>query len=549
MQVYGDRSRTIAPCTALAEIARRLEDSSEEALTSALIEAGGLAQGLADLEFHAAGHDDVSDLQSAAMALATAIAGRLLGTGDGADVSALRALQGRRLPGTVQVRDAEGYAFYAVYPQAYAAAAASHAWEGRPLVIGLRSIGTSLAAIVAAATGGEAVSMRPAGPPFRREARASERLKARLAAHDGPFAIVDEGPGLSGSSFGCVADLLASLGIAEERIVFMPSHAGDLGPNASPRHRERWSRARRLVRTLDDIAARDPVPGWFAAEVGSAERIQDISGGAWRTGWRLEDWPPAVEVLERRKIRFRTASGDYSARFAGLGHYGEAKFARAQALHTAGFAPKPIALRRGFLLERWVPGDRPHTSAADDGFLRHLGAYLAFRRDRFPASAEDGANPVALMEMARANAEALWGRAVADRVDGLLARFRPAGEHKVHVDGRLHPWEWRLEGGAIVKLDAIDHSCGHDLVGAQDILWDVAGARIEFDLEPSQLATLARTVSVSPQDVLPVAACYAAFQAGLLSLPASREEAPRLSRRRAMYRDRLMRVLREASAD
>jgi hypothetical protein len=484
------------------------------------------------------------------MALATAIAGHLLGTGRaGTDAGALRALRGRRLPGAVQVRDAEGYAFYAVYPQAYAAAAASHPWEGRPLVIGLRSIGTSLAAIVAAATGGEAVSMRPAGPPFRREARASERLKARLAAHQGSFAIVDEGPGLSGSSFGCVADLLASLGVAEERIVFMPSHAGDLGPHASTRHRERWSRARRLVRTLDDLAARDPVPGWFEAEIGQAERVQDISGGAWRAAWPLERWPPVVDVLERRKVRIQTASGDYSARFAGLGRYGEAKFARAQALHAAGFAPEPIALRRGFLLERWIPGEPPHTSVLSEGFLRHLGKYLAFRRDRFPASAEDGADPTALAEMARTNVETLWGRPVADHVDGLLARFRPAGEQKVHVDGRLHPWEWRLEGRAIVKLDAIDHSCGHDVVGAQDILWDVAGACIEFDLKPGQIATLARAASASPGDVLPVAACYAAFQAGLLSLPASREEAPRLSRRRGLYHHRLMRVIDMASID
>ena len=125
------------------------------------------------------------------------------------------------------------------------------------------------------------------------------------------------------------------------------------------------------------------------------------------------------------------------------------------------------------------------------------------------------------------------------RLDG--ADLRP-----VHVDGRLHPWEWRRDGGAILKLDGIDHSCGHDLVGAQDILWDVAGACVEFHLSAEEVLALGRAVSVRPEHIAPMAACYAAFQAALLSLPATGEEVPRLSRRRAYYRDALARLVRPA---
>ena len=55
------------------------------------------------------------------------------------------------------------------------------------------------------------------------------------------FAIVDEGPGLSGSSFGCVADWLEDNGVAPERIHVFPGHDGPLGPAASARHRDRWA--------------------------------------------------------------------------------------------------------------------------------------------------------------------------------------------------------------------------------------------------------------------------------------------------------------------
>src|SRR5699024_7017902 len=72
------------------------------------------------------------------------------------------------LPGSVTCRQPEGYTFYALYPEAYAEAArslpaASHA------VIGLRSIGTGLAAMVASRTTAPVTAtLRPHGHPFRR---------------------------------------------------------------------------------------------------------------------------------------------------------------------------------------------------------------------------------------------------------------------------------------------------------------------------------------------------------------------------------------------
>jgi hypothetical protein len=548
MLVYGDRARTVEPRRALGGIADLLAASDCDRLTRALIEAGELAQGLADAEFDAIGCDDLSDNQTAAMSLCVAIARRLLGEARGEVArAALAALLDRPLPPFVRCKTPEGYAFYAVYPDAYALAASEQGWPGRPMVIGLRSIGTSLAAMVAAATGGEALTVRPTGPPFERRLRVSERLTARLMAHSGPFAIVDEGPGLSGSSFGCVADVLRSMGIAADRVVFMPSHRGGPGPEASVRHRAMWAGAGRAVRTLDDLTARDPLPGWFADEVGTAVVAEDLSAGGWRRDWPEDRRPPAVVAMERRKVRFRTASGRYVARFAGLGGEGAAKFARAQRLHAAGFGPQPIALRRGFLLERWVDGPDPDIGSDRAGFLRRLAGYLAFRGAHFPAAAEAGADLPALREMAAANVTALCGPGAAGRIGALLEGLerRQPGLVRVHVDGRLHPWEWRLGPAGLCKLDGLDHSCGHDLVGAQPIAWDVAGAAVEFDLTPVETAGLALRAGADDGQVFPLMAAYAAFQGGLWSSAgrgSDDAEAERLEVRRRRYRATLHRL-------
>ena len=500
----------------------------QDRLRAALILAGELAQGLADTEFDAPGFDDDTPLQAAALSVAVAIA-RLFATD--CDAPALRAsfeaatarLEALPLPPRVSCKTPEGYAFYAVYPESYRAAIAGQAWGARPAVIGLRSIGTSLAAVAAAETGASlTVTLRPFGEPFRRQVRVSPGLRERLAAHAGPFLLVDEGPGLSGSSLGAAADLLEGLGVAPERIVFAPSHGGDLGPQAADGHRVRWQGARRLVSTLDDLLVAEPLAGWFADLIGGDARIEDISGGLWARGEPGHLRPPIWRSQERRKFRLVTESGVYVARFAGLGRTGEAKFEQAEVLHAAGFAPRPLGLRRGFLLESWEAGVRLQIDGADRaGLLDRLAAYLAFRASRFPAAPDEGASFEQLREMAIANAAALDGEALAAAVANRLNRGGEAPLRPVRIDGRLQIWEWlRRDDGAVIKTDALDHCAGHDLIGCQDIAWDIAGAASEWRLSRGEVERLAAAVrNLSGVGVAPVAVeafriCYAAFQAG-----------------------------------
>ncbi len=232
-------------------------------------------------------------------------------------------------------------------------------------------------------------------------------------------------------------------------------------------------------------------------------------------------------MAERRKFRLTGAGGRVLARFAGLGAIGEEKLAAARLLHAAGLTPEPLALRRGFLLERWIEGDRLDTaSASGEPPVGHLGRYLGFRARALQARDEDGASLAALGHMAITNATELGGDALGDLVSEQLAGIDDlAGLVPVRVDGRLHAWEWlRRPDGSLCKTDALDHAVAHDLIGCQDIAWDVAGAAVEFALSEQDAALLRAAVeaeagrAVDPRAVAAFRLCYAAFQAASWSM-------------------------------
>jgi hypothetical protein len=94
---------------------------------------------------------------------------------------------------------------------------------------------------------------------------------------------------------------------------------------------------------------------------------------------------------------------------------------------------------------------------------------------------------------------------------------------RVRTDNRLHAWEWLVTEQRFLKLDAVDHCEAHDLIGCQDIAWDVAGAIAEHDLTDNETATLCGKVNaaagaqVHGDMVSALLPCYLAFQLGLWS--------------------------------
>lgn len=529
MWVYGDQEREVtlpalldevgAAAAALAAAAPGLDWHGRCVALFLLL--SDLLQGVADAEFAAAGVDQPSAAQDTILAALVATSDTIarswnsrLADQQAPDTGALAPLRAEdaRL---LTIRRCEGYAFYAVYPELYVAAAGAIPPDA--FVIGLRSIGGGLAALAAGtAKARQVVTVRPGGGHFDRRIAAGDTLNQRIADRlDSTFVIVDEGPGLSGSSFGGTADWLEDQGVSPDRILFMPSHGGDLGPQAREDHRARWNARPRLVATFDDVVRDGPVPlaRWFEDLTGPASApLQDRSGGLWRA---RSPWPdaPVDPGREARKYLLEAEGGSFRLKFVGLDAIAAEKLGRARSLFHAGFVPEPLALRHGFLLERWIEGRQPAMPP-----LSFLAPYLAFRAKALPASAS-GAPLAQLVKMARYNlSQGIGGQGASlldpfdgDRIAALQAAVRP-----VHTDSRLHRWEWLDADGTILKTDAIDHAQAHDLVGCQDIAWDIAGAAVEFDLSPDQVASLAEAVMPGqPRDLIAcLIPCYLAFQLG-----------------------------------
>jgi hypothetical protein len=614
MLIYGDLTRLEETASKVERIGAGLgvleglppgiERHAE--IAALLVEMGELEQGLLDHQLEMLGRERPTPAGQGAAAVSRGIAEALLWSfrfagqlpawegkraappplvGVMSALRALRKLSALRLPHEVTVVVPEGYASHGLYPETYMRAAERlrEDWAGVLRVIGIRSIGTSLAAAVAAAGRGEAsASVRPGGHRFARTLSIGVRMTGRLlAAADAPgarrplFAIVDggldegldEGPGLSGSSFGAVADWLEEHGVAPDSIVFFPSHRGPLGPQASASQRKRWDAARKYVVEFEELFVGPgspwPLERWVEDLTGPAESApEDLSAGRWRErlfGGTAER-PPVHLQQERRKYLLRAGGRTWLLKFAGLGHYGREKLDLARELEKGGFTPPVSGLRHGFLVGPWLEGARPLPLVPDldrAALLDRVARYLAFRARRLPAG-RPGASPEKLLEMASYNAgQAIGADAAAaleawrERLPELSSLARP-----VLTDNRMQPWEWLVgPDGKIWKTDALDHHAANDLVGAQDPAWDLAGATVELGLSGEERGRLveaverSRRIKTPPDQLRFYTHAYLAFQTGSYTLAAQAlaavdpAEAAALRRRAELYVERLRREL------
>jgi len=508
----------------LVRLVRRAADASgaarRAAAVDALVASGTLEAGLAD-----ARHPSANALASASDAIAEVVLGAARSL-----THVAASLASLDVPECVATSTPEGFAYYALHPEAYARAMREVAKDGTRgvLVVGLRSIGTTLSAIARAELASRAIAttritVRPTGDPYDRNLAFSSEERAAVArARDAGWivAVVDEGPGISGSTFLAAVDAVAAAGVPRERIVIVCAHAPAATRLKARDAATRWRSVRSVVVPSD-------------VRVPEAAETVDVSGGAWRTLAYADDssWPAVFAQCERRKL----LAGDRLFKFEGLGRSGRAALARAEALASAKLAHAPRDEGDGWLSYPWLGAPLTRESV-DDELLATLAAYVARRETLCPAET----SPADLAPMAQKNLRVVLG-----------------GEHEppaldvrsaAIVDGRMAPHEWvRAPDGRLLKVDGVSHGDDHFFPGPTDVLWDLAGVVVEWDLAADAAQRLCvhyRRASGEDARARLVAwvVAYAAFRAGLTALAhastADEQERARLGHDLARYRSR-----------
>ena len=451
----------------------------------------------------------------------------------------------RNAPPRLATTDPEGVRFYALRPRSFAEAA--RRWQRRAAagmpawVLGLRSMGSILAPV--AVEGLEPVArphrcttLRPRGPVHERRIRAAAALRREMASWPGEFLIVDEGPGLSGSSFGGTVAFLLELGCKCERIVLLPSWELDTAAAArlssayAARH---WMSWRRFA------AAPLPSP---ASQGGPALAI---GGGGWRTTLCQNGEQPCRAPVwgqhERLKYLadFERGCPRTLVKFAGFGGYGRQTRERAARLAGAGWGP---ALdcgcgngSDGWIRYRRTPARRlgVNPGRAWGGWA---GRYLAWVRSEFPLSTSPEPPSPALREMLEINLQRLFG----------VELKMPTPEAMiVAVDGRMPAWEWGSVNAGFIKFDGTDHGDDPFFPGPADIAWDLAGLQVEFTPAAAAAALTAycRASGETRRHLAPRlrwhGLAYCTFRAAYCSFAAEQTAAPERQRfRRAARRYR-----------
>jgi hypothetical protein len=436
------------------------ERDARNSLLDALLRAGEMECAL----------QDAASPQAALLArIADQLAAKLLGAPAAALPQLLGLLAQVRPPEQVRVSPPEGFAYYALHPLDFAHMTQSLAFpSGAGAVIGVRSIGTTLSAVVQAALGqrgvrAERTTVRPIGHPYdRRTEFTPEQLEwiARHRSRSAEFVVVDEGPGMSGSSFLSVGDALLSAGVARAHIVFLCSRQPDVRHLRARNAAARWPAFRALY-----SHPTCHVP---------AEAKVYIGGGDWRRYLFPEEshWPASWIHMER--LKFLSPDRQQWFKFEGFGRFGAEVHQRACLLGEAGFAPHPLGFEEGFVCSPMIAGEVLSAHSVCPKILEHMAQYCAFRG--FELSSRRNA-PSQLPAMLRFNLQEEFG------IDLEMDTEPLSAAEAVICDSRMLPHEWiRTLNGRVLKLDNASHGDDHFFPGPTDIAWDLAGAIVEWDL-------------------------------------------------------------------
>lgn len=440
----------------------------------------------------------------------------------------------------VRVKTPEGFALYTLFPEQYVVSSGNWAAEqgdrrAAVIVIGVRSIGTTLSAVVRAALNAAGrhahrITVRPSGHPFDRrvDLNPGELRGAEFAI------VVDEGPGASGSSMASVARGLVDAGFDPSRITFLPGHGGEPGPHAPADVRRWWSTTRRYLVPLSDLR-------WSGRSLTQklverterllpqavVEQVDDLSGGLWQDVLcsDAEPKPAAFPAFERTKYRCTLRDGCAVLwKFVGLGADAEKIVGQIASRADAGWTSRPMGRALGFVGLPWIEGRALSRRDLSPELLLQVGRYIRDSAGDALSMEEQSSAFERLRETLYWNSWESLGDEAAKRsreLSDVAARVVADQPTCSYGDGRLGPQEWiRTPTGSLQKVDCAGHDCDHTMVGRQPLMWDVAGAVIEWQLDGMRAAQLVNAIAprVAADLVRFYCAAYAAFRVGMAAM-------------------------------
>ncbi len=561
MIVYGDPHFEITLEEAIEKVRLRHTTAvpgSLEQCRTLLIQVGQLEQGVADADLGPQIH---SHVERATDIAATAFCGALFGTpmeiakwnDIGSELTTFVCS-----PAPLRIKVPEGFAFYTLFPEQYCFSVIKWLRQNRVaraasiLVVGLRSIGTTLSAIVTAMLRRmgypvRRITVRPSGHPFEREVRLATTACADHAL------VVDEGPGMSGSSMAATAEALICGGVQTRKIAFLPAHANQPGPAASKKIKDFWKLIPSFTTELKEILwEKQTWEGRLARQ--SAKLLgekgvvtKDLGGGRWREEifTRKQEWPAINRLFERTKL-LCIGKGDAAIlwKFQGL------CFTRNFDVTASEIALQQIKQTGssefdGFVGTPWITGRRLQKS---DGkrqcILDQLAEHIMSASGSVLSTMETTDAVKRLSQIIEWNLADILAPHFASQITNRLQMT--VRENRRCGDGRMEPLAWvELNNGQIIKPNATAHECDHTIVGPQPIEWDIAGTIVEWDLDIAASRYLLRRLgAVGKPSVIPsYCIAYAAFRCGFCTIAPienDSEEGERLRIATAFYRKQVL---------
>jgi hypothetical protein len=442
-------------------------------------------------------------------------------------------------PEKVRISHPEGFAYYALHPGDFADGMAS-VDSGFPLaVVGIRSVGTTLSAVACAAlrTRGvraSRITVRPAGHPYDRIAELTDAQRGwvRQRQRDGSrFMVVDEGPGLSGSSFLSVAESLVREGVDAENITFLGTRDVDPGQLCASNAVSRWKKFQ-CRRVSSRISQR-------------FKHSTSLSAGAWRKLFldQRAEWPAYWPEMDAAK--YLSADRKHVFKFEGLGDSGRTIRQRSRILHEAGFGARVNDAGDGMSCYEFVAGRPLVCFDVSTPVLDRIAEYCAFRVHEFRHHAVAEGQ---FEEMVRFNFSQEAGRDWPVGAESLRTHY-PA-----IADGRMAPHEWiRSEDGRLIKVDASQHGDDHFLPGPTDIHWDLAGAIVEWNMDAAAeqylLSRFRANSGINLDRAQVFSLAYSVFRASYCKMASIatgiESEKPTLERAYRFYREKIKDSVRQ----